>query len=217
MVIMKSQELKISLKTLLIQNTGDVLQRLQQIFKNNASAFNAVILISQNYQQLLTENLKGVKDTSSFTQLNEINNRLLSLIDLIQEDEACSYALEQAQFQKIIVICKNPARLQSMLELFPSSRWKMVAYDASGTQMEVGKLKEYQLLVFDNSPYDDDDGQHSLLKYYLNTPGPCVLYFGEYLKLLTDYPEKAYFANSKFSFHSRLQEMLNFLEQVKLS
>lgn len=214
-VLMKSNELKMSLKTSLIKNTGEVLQRLQQIFKNNTAAFNAVILLSQNYQQLLTENIMGMKDTSSFTQFNEINNRLLNLIDLIQEEEACAYNLEQAQFQKIIVICKTNLRQPAMQLLFPSSRWKMVTIDASGSPLDLEILKEYELMVFDNTPYDNDNGQHELLKYYLDVPGPCILYYGDYLKLLTEYSEKVYAANSIFSFHSRLQEMISYMQNVK--
>lgn len=212
---MKSTELKLELKTLLITKPGEVLQKLQKIFKNNNSAFNAVILVSQNYQRILVDELKGIKDAFYNTQMNEINNRLLSLIDLIQEEEACAYSLERAHFQKILAVCKTPDRQIFMEQLFPSSRWKMVSFDVTGNHVPAEKLKTYELLVFDNSPFDTDQGQHTLLKYYLNTPGPCILYFGEYLKLLTEYPEKAYFANSVFSFHTRLQEMINYLQNVK--
>ncbi|MCB9298385.1 MAG: hypothetical protein H6573_00025 [Lewinellaceae bacterium] len=37
-------------------------------------------------------------------------------------------------------------------------------------------------------------------------------YFGQNLPLLWQYPEKAYFANSVFSIHARLEEMMAYLK-----
>ncbi|WP_148270540.1 hypothetical protein [Haliscomenobacter hydrossis] len=190
------------------------MQTLQQVFAANPDEFNALILLSQDQERILKDEILGLKDASFETRKNALNNRLLSLIDRIREEDASAYVLAESRFQKILVVCKMAERQTFMEKLLPPSRWKSVHIDCSQLPLHPTRTQEYELIIFDNYPFDTDQGQHTLLRHYLAPEHPYLLYFGTQLPFLNDYPEKVYFSNSIFSFHSRLQEMVNYLQNI---
>ena len=211
---MSAESLKLSLKRESIKNMGKVLQTLQQVFAVNPDEFNALILLSQDQERISKEELLGLKDASFETRKNALNNRLLSLIDRIREEDASAYVLAESRFQKILVVCKMAERSAFMKKLLPDTRWKCIYIDSKQLPLAPAQTQDYELIIFDNHPFDTDQGQHNLLRHYLAPEHPYLLYFGLQLPFLNDYPEKVYFSNSIFSFHSRLQEMVNYLQNI---
>ena len=211
---MSAASLKLTLKQELIKNPGKVLQKLQQVFVANPDEFNAVILLSQDQERIAMEEITGLKDHNFEVRKNGLNKRLLDLIDRIRAEDVSAYILAESRFQKILVICKMPERQVFMKKLLPDTRWKSIHIDSSQLPFNPAQTQEYELIIFDNYPFDTDQGQHELLRHYLAPEHPYLLYFGTQLPFLNDYPEKVYFSNSIFSFHSRLQEMVNYLQNI---
>jgi hypothetical protein len=131
----------------------------------------------------------------------------------LSPEEAAAYELENAVFKRILVVCKSAGREEYMRRLFPEQYFKGVEYDVSEKPRAAESVNRFDLVVFDNNPPSEADDPHELLRYYLEQTRPYLLYFGsQQLQLLRDFSEKAYFANSIFSLHGRLREMIEFLK-----
>lgn len=204
------------LKENLIKNAGEVLQKLRAIFALNARAFNDVILLAARLEKYQHETKRGLLiKTDENQQFREITDGVLELIDTISDEEAAAYDLENAVFKRILVVCKSAGRESYMRQLFPAETYKGIEFDISEQPRPADSANQFDLIVFDNSPHGEKDDPQSLLLYYLTNTEPYLLYFGENLPLLWKYPDKAYFANSRFSLHSRLNEMMTFLKFFK--
>lgn len=210
-----SHTLHLRLKNLLIQNTGEVLQHLQKVFVHNKPALNEVFLMLMRLEDLLQKRRKGTLRAEEEKVLtNELNDGILSLIDTITPEEAATYDLENAIFKRILVVCKSAEREEYMRALFPEEYFKGVEYDVSERPRPAASVNKFDLVVFDNYPPGEMNDDHQLLRYYLNETEPYLLYFNSlYLPWLgKEYPEKAYFANSVFSIHARIEEMMMYLK-----
>jgi len=208
-----SHPLHLRLKALLLQNTGEVLQHLQKVFSNNPPSYNEVILLHYRLQDLQQKQRKGtLRGEEENVLLRELTDSILSLIDTITDEEAATYDLENAIFKRILVVCKSAEREEYMRALFPEQYFKGVEYEVSERPRAVASVNRFDLVVFDNTPHGDKEDPHELLKYYLEQTTPYLLYFGQLLPLLYNYPEKAYFANSVFSIHARIEEMVLYLK-----
>ncbi len=212
---MQNDQLKLALKTQLIKKRGEVLQTLQKIFETNNEKINTIILFSQKHEELLNTELRGLKDSSFESSNNILSDRILQFIDTITEEDALAYNLSQSKFQKILVICKVPERESFMRSFFPAERWKATEFNASGQPLETEYVNQFDLIVFDNEPHNSDVDQDALLKYYLGETTLPIFYYGGYLKLLDDYKMRVHSANTVFSFHGRLEEMINYLNQMR--
>lgn len=201
------------LKTLLIRNTGEVLQHLQQVYVKNAEMYNEVILLANRHLALGRNMRKGTINTADAgVELRQINDATLALIDAITSEEAEAYELENAIFNRILVVCKSADREEAMRELFQEQYFKSIEFDVSEKPRRTESTNRFDLIVFDNLPPDSKEGPNELLLHYLDHTTPYLLYFGEPLPLLYKYPQKAYFANSIFSLHARLEEMIKYLK-----
>lgn len=202
------------LKDQLIRNIGEVLQQLRQVFVNNPESYNEVILITQRLERLETAIRRGtISVTEENIEQNKINDAVLALIDCITDLEAAAYELANAVFKRMLVVCKSAEREAYMRKLFPETYFKGVEYDISGVPRPIVSTDQFDLVIFDNNPPDGPEGKNELLLHYLEKTKPYLLYFGnQQLELLRRFPDKAYFANSVFSLHSRLEEMIRFLK-----
>ena len=74
------------------------------------------------------------------------------------------------------------------------------------------EIDPYQLIIFDDM--ETEETYYALYEKYLQAAAPYLLYFGK--KRVPDTNSqgelKAYFTNSVFSIHARLQEMFTFLK-----
>lgn len=206
--------LHLHLKSLVSDNLGEALQILGKVFANNRDAFNAVVIYTARLKKLNAEKMKGALSAENENiELSKLFDAVLALIDQITPEEAAAYELENAVFKRILVVCKSAGREEYMRRLFPEQYFKGVEYDVSEKPRAAASVNRFDLVVFDNYPHGTPDDPHELLKYYLEQTQPYLLYFGsQQLNLLRDYPEKAYFANSIFSLHGRLREMIEFLK-----
>lgn len=208
--------LQLHLKNLLIRNAGEVLQQLQKVFINNPDTYNMVINLTTRLEKIRKDKIGGtlLQDAENH-QLNEINQGILALIDSISPEEAAAYELENAIFKRILVVCKSADRERYMRRLFPSQYYKGVEFDVSEKPRPAASVNQFDLVIFDNFPPGAPADSHELLTYYLTQTEPCILYFGQTLPLLWQYPEKAYFANAVFSIHARIEEMITYLKYYK--
>lgn len=209
--------LHLHLKSLVSDNLGEALQILSKVFANNRDAFNTVVIYTARLKKLNAEKMKGALSAENENlELSKLFDAVLALIDQITPEEAAAYELENAVFKRILVVCKSAGREEYMRRLFPEQYFKGVEYDVSEKPRAAASVNRFDLVVFDNYPHGAPDDPHDLLKYYLEQTRPYLLYFGsQQLNLLRDYPEKAYFANSIFSLHGRLREMIEFLKYYK--
>lgn len=209
--------LHLHLKSLVSDNLGEALQILGKVFANNKDAYNAVVINDAKLKKINAGKLKGTLTSENENlELSKLFDAVLTLIDQITPEEAAAYELENAVFKRILVVCKSAGREEYMRRLFPEQYFKGVEYDVSEKPRPAASVNRFDLVVFDNYPHGAPDDPHDLLKYYLEQTRPYLLYFGsQQLNLLRDYPEKAYFANSIFSLHGRLREMIEFLKYYK--
>ena len=205
--------LQLELKSLLIKNAKEVLQRLLQVFVNNRQSYNEVVNLASRLDRIIrTKSLEGMKEDELNFQISQINNGILYLIDQISEEEIAAYELEQGIFQKILVVCKSTDRKEEMEKLFPRSVFRESKIEDSGIPLPIATVNSFDLIVFDNTPHGEQNDPQELLLYYLTQTEPYLLYYGKPLPLLYQYPDKAYFANSQFSVHARLEEMITYLK-----
>lgn len=200
------------LKDRLEQNTGEVLQELKTVFQNNTESLNDVVMSFNKYNRLSRERHDDLASYSDYNrEIGKINRALLALIDTISEEEAQAYQLTNAFFQQILVVSLNGERSKAMRELLPEPFYQNVKCIVKD-QLPEEKINEYQLLVFDDMQTNED--YYALYEKCLQEAEPYILYFGK--KRVSDTNNqgelKAYFANSVFSFHSRLQEMFVYLK-----
>lgn len=203
------------LQDLLVQNIPEVLQQLRQIFADNKDSQHDVILQLQRFNLAQSEFNKGILPVEPYKlELNRISSAILNLIDRITPEEAAAFELEEAIFKRILVVCKSAARENAMRDLFPLQYFKGVEFDVSEKPRPAESVNQFDLIIFDNFPLGDKDDPQELLRYYLDNTKPYLLYvgFGPQNPLLNQYPEKTYFANSVFSIHARLNEMIQYLK-----
>lgn len=206
-------QLHAQLKNLLAQNTGEVLQKLLEIFERNPEAYDEVILLLARYETFRKKIGKSLMSASEEElQASKITHSVLELINQISEEEANAYEASNAIFKRILVVCQTAAREAEMRRLFPDQYFKGVEFDVSKSKRPLASVNRFDLVIFDNNLSDDTGHAKELLRYYLDEAEPYVLYYGLYEPLLKDYPDKVYFANSVFSIHARLQEMLSYLK-----
>ena len=208
------EEFKIGLKQKAVKTPGEVLKNLLEIFKKNIDEFNTVIVLSQEFEQINNLQLTSTEESTKINiQINSLVFRIVKLIDLITEKEALAYDLTQARFEKVLIICKTKDRETEIRNLLPKSRWKLSEIDSSGTPLSASEVNDYQLIVFDNSPFETKE--EPLLQFYIDNTSPLIFYFGKYLDALSNYPTRIYFSNSIFSFQSRLMEMIDYLNLIR--
>lgn len=196
----------------------EVLQKLRQVFKNDSQKLNEATLLYSRHRIAITSHRKGLVKVEDYNQqILQLINSILELIDEITEEEAIAYELENSIFTKILIVCKNKARKTVMTQLLSDQFYKGVQFDTSGVILPDDEVNKFQLILFDNMD-NTDETYFELYKHYLANTAPYLLYFGKgQVPDSNGKKVKAYFANSIFSLHSRIQEMLTFLKYYKES
>jgi len=206
------QELKTQLKESLVKCTGEALQSLKKVYAKNAAKYNDVLLLAGQYSRHKKKRIASLYSNEEERRvLTKIHHGLLSLIDEITPEEAAAYDLETSIFKKILSISKTKDRKEAMEKLFPQTHFKEMDYLIADENLTEEKINQYQILLFDD--IETSDAYYALYEQYLKTVNPYLLYFG--VRRVPDsngQKIKAYFANSQFSVHSRLQEMIAFLK-----
>ena len=207
--------LKRDIKRLVASNLGNALKKLGQALDESGDNYNTCISLQAEFNRVKQQSISGgLTPTEESTYLSRVVNRFLDFVDSLEgEDIRPAFQLQEEIYDRILVVCKEAQRVPYLQRFFPEAFFKGVAYLPSDEEPEPEPDPEsFDIVIFDNHPHDSDNGEHALLKDYLSLGKPRLLYFGQTLPLLYNYPEKAYFANSIFSLHARLEEMLTFLK-----
>lgn len=191
----------------------EVLQKLSQVFKNDSDKLNDITLFYTRHNLTSANYRKGlIEPKEQHQQVLQLANSILNLIGEITEEEATAYELENSIFTKILVVCKNEARKATMTQLLSDQFYKGVQFDTAGAILPNEVVNKFQLILFDNMD-NTDETYFELYKHYLANATPYLLYFGKgQVPDSNGTQVKAYFANSIFSLHSRIQEMITFLK-----
>lgn len=210
---MTSEQLRELLKTKLIASIDDVLKQLRIAFEKNEEVSDAIILLSAEYTSLVQ---KEMTRTESFDHIelkkNQLRSSVLSLIKLIDTEETKRYNFSFTRLEKILVVSPTEKRKAEMKKLFPDQLWKNISFCSTAALPSPGEIDTYELIVFDNHESPDPD-RPPALEYMLDNTSKYILFYGGQSALVREKPTRIYAANSIFSFHGRLQELLTFVRE----
>lgn len=211
-----SLQLKADLKNKIANNKIDsVIQILITVFQD-LNKINIVRSKQRERSAIEDERRKNIiKDDDYKITSNKIANILLELIDEITDTEATLYYIHNTVFQKILVLCRDEKRIEYMEKLFKKKFFEntSVTHDL---EFKNESNSTFDLIIYDNFPKDMNSSKiSSKLKEILdNDKIKNILFFGpeNIPDLQKKHSDRVYFSNSKFSIHSRLNEMLLFLK-----
>jgi hypothetical protein len=139
---------------------------------------------------------------------------LLNYINQIDGDELLSYARKNTIFQSLLIICKKTERVTEMKKLFPEHRWPFVDFAETEGQYDLEQINSYGIVIYDNEPFEEtplkvlDIIQEDL-------PKPLVLcYSKRQMKIPQELPLRYLFANSPFTIHARLNDLILYLKNI---
>lgn len=207
------QTTKSDLKQQVTANIGKVLQELGQLIQPESSNFNSVLVMQTQFQRLQQEAREGrISREQHNVEYGDLTRRTLDLIDALEEKDISTPRLLQYDiYDRILIVTKSKTRADYLGKFFPTDYFHNVEYNSSGQPLPAESANIYDIILYDNQKPDQQDDKNKLLLYYLNKTSPVVLYFGGFLQLLFNYPEKAYATNSVFSLHARIREMSDYL------
>lgn len=205
-------EIKKHLKSQLVNDLGGTLQQLQQVFEKNEVHYNGVIVLSAEYMDLIKRERQNSESQDTIDRkMNSLRKRVIDTIDEITESEVVIYNLLFAHFDKILVVCADVERKPAMQQLFAAALWQDVEILDGLELPPAANVQPYKLVVFDNNGAQASPNP-PLLAQLLQHTSKYILYYGSvHSDLVKDNPTRVYSANSIFSFHGRLQELLNYV------
>lgn len=210
---MTSTELQEHLKSRLITSIDDTLKQLRVAFEKNEEVYDSIILLTAEYTSLLQKELIRTESADEIgLKMNGLRSRILTLIKLITEAETKRYNFSFTRLEKILVLSPTEQRKGEMKKLFPDQLWKRVAFYTTTDLSSINELDTYELLVFDNHDSPDPD-RPPALEYLLEHTTKYILFYGGQSTLVREKHTRIYAANSIFSFHGRLQELLTFVRE----
>lgn len=208
-------KLQEQLKKKMNRNLDEALQTLTEIFAKDQTISHQVAVVLARHSKLKADSNMGLLlKEEERVELAKIFSSTVGFINMITEEVATEYDLKTAIFSQILVICTSTERVEFMKKVFSTTFYKRVEYNFDLKPLPAEDINKFDLIIYDNEPFVGDNDPHELLRHYLNLSPerPYLLYFGQNLKLLYEYPQKAYFANSVFSIHARIQEMMTFIK-----
>ena len=210
------QDVKSDLLNLLRRNPEELIQELIKIGDFDSKIKEVIYLLSGQFQDLKEKRIKGILTfEQEIIEQNKIRNNLFEVLQDMDLDTIKQYQLRESIFNRIIIICRDDSRINFMTNLFPEKFYKNVKVLLKEEFSLIPK-EETSLIIYDNFPSD----MHSrkigpfLQSVLDNDSIKYILYFGPspIPELNRKYSNKVYSSNSKFSIHSRLNEMLLFLK-----
>lgn len=213
-------QIKQELRKLIIKNReADAIEQLIDIFSDQPDRRKELCIIYGNFNAVISDSRKGTIDNNEEgVRRNKIKDIILDIIENIEDEEAAIvYDLKNTIHEPILIVSKNEAEQKRMQTIFSNHKYRFLEYAVGDTCLSVDQMKKYELLVYNNFPEENSDAFPDLLKQYIEL---CedkkvdipMLYFGPHLRILnTQYKDTVYYANSKFSIHSRIAELLTYL------
>lgn len=205
-------QLKKELKLTITDNIGNVLKRLGEILNDKEKgSFNEYLVFQSRHVQWKRNQRSGtVSDEALRREGNKLGQNLMDFIDDLEEkDLNPTYHILEETHEKILVVCKTEDRITYMKGLLPDEYFANVDYAIVG---EKQPSKGMDIVVFDNTPHQDEKSDGGLFLHYCSEDDPVILYFGSFLPIINHYPEKVYATNSVFSIHARIKELTEYLK-----
>ncbi len=205
------------------------LGKLFEIFdKEDADRINILYTLETRYSRLLHKEISEEESSENLMiERNKIDISVLRSIDTITKNEARNYYINQNKtFTKILIACTDSNRVPYMEKLFPLDIYpeREVISDIISSE---DRIKAFDLVVVDNFSSDDtEEMSKRIFNHYfekivdIENKDIYILYFGPHFKELhidPNYRKIVYFANSKFSIHTRIQEMLTFINHTGIN
>ncbi len=209
-------QLKKELRDIITNNLGNALKRLMTVLNKDREIYDEFILLKMRFKTWRSKKNAGVETNENINiEKNALARDMLQFIRRLEEgDLSPTYHLMEETHEKILVVCKSEERINYMKKLLPEEYFVNVDYSQPREKIDV---KEKDIILFDNQPYEDENNDDGLLLHYCGQSDGVILYFGGFLKIINNYPEKVYATNSVFSIHARINEMIEFLKYKNAS
>ncbi len=218
---MRDRELRTKLKKVVAKNAKEVIPVLDQIFAKDDGILDEILLLESKLERAETQYRKGIITIQERNMTSDqINDSFFQIIEKIKLEDAESYLKTQMKFDKILVVCLEQERKKEIRKLFPTTYWPGLIIEVSSALLEENFVNDFKIVVFDNNIKPAPSYVDELIKSYLDTRDPYLLYFGSEPKRWLGEPpyvEKAYFANSVFSIQTRLYEMIEYIDNITSS
>jgi hypothetical protein len=221
------EKLKQELRDLVAKDCSkEALQMLLQIYGVEKEKNKNINEITTTYLKFAEWNTlqKEIDDNTIYREDREvkysrINKTILNLIERIDEETAALYELSSSIFTKIVIVCREESRLEEAGRIFSQRYYPNAERPVLAKDFFFNKDEEVKLIIYDDFPRGGDSGEiNSTLRKILDKTkgsGTHVLAFSpdRIIELQnSEYINHTYSSNSKFSVHSRIQEMLLYLK-----
>lgn len=206
---------KTKIKKLIVENLGNGIKNLGKIIDpGRLEIYNSFLTMQSNFYRIEEDRILQKASQEYINQaIATLTKNFLDFVDTLHENDLNDVQIMQDEiYERILVVTKSKERRQYMKSFFPVEYFRNVEYDDSRKPVLAGK---YDVIVYDDNPGVKEGETDSLLLHYLENEGPVLLYFGRHSPLVWKYPEKAYAANSVFSIHARIKELIEYLKYKK--
>jgi len=215
-----NKQLISELETKITTNIEEVFSILNEVFtsKTDKEDLHDLILLKARKERVKRDGRKGtITYENSETTNNQIIDGTLELIRKIDNDAANLYYFKNSIFKRIVIVCRDKERIEVMQKLFASRFYKQVDKPIIDTDfLFIEEQSKIDLVIYDNFPKETARTAipTPLIEILNSNKTMPVLFFGPDMlsDLHENYSDQVYFSNSKFSIHSRIQEMLLFIK-----
>lgn len=239
---MPQTKFKDKLKTLIALQTREGLQALSKAISIEHEKRNDSIHLQGRWTAFEFTNILGTESFDTLTRTrNTIIHDAICFVDLLPDDALIE---EAATAIHILTITDHDTHQKKLADYFQRFGYQVSEQQESSSifllkdrhiHMEIRVSQAFEepqgidLLIFDGSRFPAYKKQNpslvteqkQLLKLYLNPDAyknsiiPFVLFLGGYLEIISQYSERTYAANSLFSLHARLEELIVYFEAMR--
>lgn len=208
---------KENLTNLFIKDSREALKRLKFVIDKEMSSnrYETSVLLTSRLTTCVNDNAHGTLSYEHYkVEMAQIRKGINDLINGLEEKEAQNYLLEYCNYTPILVTFRANEELEKLKDLLPQSQYLGIQFADDSKVIRKSKLEPFKILIFDNHPKTSQSTIPGELGKYLKSFKGIILYYGQRIAELEEdkYRDRVYFANSKFSIHSRLEELLRYLQ-----
>lgn len=211
----KTEQIRKKVQTILLGSVSKAIQEIEKILQPGyTETEDELFLHNQRYYELKNAEREGTITPSEFDakKARLVKALLAFLRNLTPEQVRQNYRLGEEIRERILVVCTDE-REDTMRSFFPVEYFPETEIKIRNSAEIM--LSDVQVVVYDDMlrPYSREKDNPNLENFLKNAMQNevFVLYFGA-VQPYSQYNEIAYFANSKFSLHSRLSELLDFIK-----
>ena len=196
-----------------------VLQELKDVFTQPKSEnYKTLLMQIADFNELKREKVLGIETPEHDTKIKKIRSTTFDLIGEIDEEQAKIYFDKNSDLNDFLILCRDERRISDMRKLFPKETYPNTVIIPE-EDLDEYDATQYSLVIYDNFPLSPNSseippGLEDILLVTKEKEVYVLFHSPDYVvELHEDYPDRVYFSNSKFSIHSRINEMLLFLKR----